>query len=592
MSKRFQLTETEIKNRASSKVYSRGQGYYESDMISATIQRGDEIEAACEGSYVTPYRVWAKLGEEGVIATRCSCEYDWGGDCKHRVAMLLTYAYEPELFVERRPLNEILADLSKEHLVDLMQQMILRYPDLQDIVDRPMPADGAEAVSNLNLQSIRNELNKALTPPEGWGDHRAEEKVRELCDLGDRFGSKQYYQQAILIYCTIIEACNASDYLNFDEEGYYASAVGDTVEQLQATLESYDLQHDDTLRQRVIDVMLETFICDVDFGGIDYGYPADDILLAVAQPADVPAIRARIEKEKAAKSQNTYSNWSVGVYESLLMDLDIINPVDPEETLKRLAAQDLHTLRVTKLLQLDRVDEALTVIHEHIDREHDFIKVLHLLHEHGEQQKAIQLAEEWLVQKPHSFIADMLIGLYLDVGDKAAALKWQLKQTTVNPTIQNYAALKVTAQDVQQWETIRPQLLEELTNKSALDALIHIHLHEENWEQAWETLDALNVENVNTSRWHVYRTDYTVAEQTSHIFPERAIPVYMKYVREHIDRRNRSDYATAAKLLKNVKHLYRKVGDEETFNQKLTDLRAELKRLPAFQDELNKAGLK
>ena len=107
--------------------------------MSDTIRRGDEIEARCHGSYPEPYRVWARLDTSGIAATRCNCEYDWGGDCKHIVAVLLKYLHQPDQFEVRQTLQAALLDRSKEDLVDIIMLMVNRYPDLQDIVDHSRP---------------------------------------------------------------------------------------------------------------------------------------------------------------------------------------------------------------------------------------------------------------------------------------------------------------------------------------------------------------------------------------------------------------------------------------------------------------------
>ncbi len=51
-------------------------------------RRGETIRAAVEGSQYKPDQVRIELNETGVVDTACSCPYDHGGICKHRVAVL------------------------------------------------------------------------------------------------------------------------------------------------------------------------------------------------------------------------------------------------------------------------------------------------------------------------------------------------------------------------------------------------------------------------------------------------------------------------------------------------------------------------
>jgi uncharacterized Zn finger protein len=55
------------------------------------VRRGDRLTAHVEGSDFAPYEVTIELHDGGIPGTRCSCPYDWGGACKHVVAVLLRH---------------------------------------------------------------------------------------------------------------------------------------------------------------------------------------------------------------------------------------------------------------------------------------------------------------------------------------------------------------------------------------------------------------------------------------------------------------------------------------------------------------------
>jgi uncharacterized Zn finger protein len=163
MADRPKITLQTIRSRASDQSFSRGENYYNTGAITNTVRRGDEIEARCEGSYPEPYRVWAQLKDCESVATSCTCEYDWGGDCKHIVALLLTYLYDADQFEERPTLQDALLSRSKEDLVDIIMLMVTRYPDLQDIVDRPTPNEVIQGMVTLDTLSFRQELRNAFS---------------------------------------------------------------------------------------------------------------------------------------------------------------------------------------------------------------------------------------------------------------------------------------------------------------------------------------------------------------------------------------------------------------------------------------------
>lgn len=123
----------DIEELASPKVFERGKRYYEDRSIVTTVIRGNRLEAFCYGSQV--YRVTAIVSDSGIGMTTCSCPYDWGGICKHRVALLLTYLHEPTLFVERSTIADLLADKDKDALISMIETILNRYPTLLSDID-------------------------------------------------------------------------------------------------------------------------------------------------------------------------------------------------------------------------------------------------------------------------------------------------------------------------------------------------------------------------------------------------------------------------------------------------------------------------
>ena len=75
----------------------------------------------------------------------------------------------------------------------------------------------------------------------------------------------------------------------------------------------------------------------------------------------------------------------------------------------------------------------------------------------NQQTKAIQLAENLLKQNENERVVDWLIDRYLMMEDYANSLRWQIKRMHNTPTFRFYSKLKDTAQQVNQWETVRPR---------------------------------------------------------------------------------------------------------------------------------------
>jgi uncharacterized Zn finger protein len=593
MADKPKITQAQIESRASAQSLARGQRYYEDGAISHAVQRGDEIEARCRGSYSTPYRVWAKLDGSGIVTTSCTCQYDWGGDCKHIIAMLLTYLHDPDQFEHRSTLHDALAGRSKETLVEIIEVMVTRYPDLQDLVDRPTPNEVVEGVVELDTLSFRQDLRGAFTNF-GYEYHdeygaTPERKVNEIAAVAKRFSERDDWRNASAVYRAILEEFAAMDQdYYYDEEGNLAYAINEVAARMDDCLKQPDIIDDDNERRAIFDALLGVFVWDVNFGGIDIGMDVPEIILRHIRREDIPAIRQRVEAALDRNRSNRYGGWSAGVLNAFLTDLDTLDEVDPEIILKRLRDQGMYPLLVKKLLEMGRLDEAIRVIRQEVDTAYQQVQTLNLLADHGYDTQAQEVAEAILAGKYDDRMAHWLLDRYRASDNKPGMLRWLTKEMRISPHVHAYVELKATAQALGQWEALRPQIIEDLRNQGNFAVLTRVYLKDEEWELAWKTLQKAQRERIPGFGRPL---DLEVAEASRRAMPERAIPVFIKYARQSINHRGRDNYRAAASLLAGVLEMYDRLDEIEKWETLIADIRAEFKTLPALQDELNKAGL-
>jgi uncharacterized Zn finger protein len=124
------FAEEVVRTLASTESFARGRHYLKVGAVSKLIRRGDIITAQVEGSAFAPYEVTIELHCKGLTATRCSCPYEWGGACKHVVAVLLKYIETPGEIVVRPTLEEITRSLDREALADLLIRRAAQDPRL------------------------------------------------------------------------------------------------------------------------------------------------------------------------------------------------------------------------------------------------------------------------------------------------------------------------------------------------------------------------------------------------------------------------------------------------------------------------------
>ena len=123
-----------ILKKVTEKSFARGEEYYDSGMVESVVQRGNSLFARVQGSEEDLYEVGLAFREGDFNAT-CTCPYDWGGYCKHVVAVLLTWIYDRELVSVRRPLEDLLSDLTMRDLRNLILRMVETEPGLSDAID-------------------------------------------------------------------------------------------------------------------------------------------------------------------------------------------------------------------------------------------------------------------------------------------------------------------------------------------------------------------------------------------------------------------------------------------------------------------------
>jgi uncharacterized Zn finger protein len=80
------------------------------------------LTAEVEGSEFEPYQVSIRLHDGGVADAPCTCPYDWGGHCKHILAVLLKLTDEKTRVIKRKPTAYLLAELDQARLIGLSEK--------------------------------------------------------------------------------------------------------------------------------------------------------------------------------------------------------------------------------------------------------------------------------------------------------------------------------------------------------------------------------------------------------------------------------------------------------------------------------------
>lgn len=128
------LTRHQIQSRCTEQSFERGLEYFHAGTIGNPVLQDWRLSATCQGSYPGPYRTAVELMPTGIVSTRCSCPYDVDGDCKHIVALLLTYIEAPETICRIGDLLATLALKPKSSLLQIISELLKRDPQLAPTV--------------------------------------------------------------------------------------------------------------------------------------------------------------------------------------------------------------------------------------------------------------------------------------------------------------------------------------------------------------------------------------------------------------------------------------------------------------------------
>ena len=179
-----ELTPDQIQERCTEQSYMRGLDYFHAGAIGNPILCGYTLSGTCEGTDIDPYRVTVELTPTGIATADCSCPYDWGGDCKHIVALLLTYAEEPDTVYSLDTLLTTLEEKSKPNLLQVIAELLKRAPELAPIAQAysevPVPPPRPESLPLVTVyrEQIDNIFGRGFLE-----QHRLRDVLSQLEDL-------------------------------------------------------------------------------------------------------------------------------------------------------------------------------------------------------------------------------------------------------------------------------------------------------------------------------------------------------------------------------------------------------------------------
>ncbi len=480
------FSEEDLAQWATESSIERGWEYYDMGAVDSLVRQGDELLADVWSSGVEPYRVRIRLDPQGVpVDATCTCPYDWGGWCKHIVAVLLTYLHEPERVRERPPLEERLADLSEEELRSLVLYL----------------ADKLHAVPDLIEAWMARREEPTFTPGSSSGAPRLslhpeeyKRKARAIIHSLDHMRrSEAYWHVAEVINNLEDLASRARDFI----------AAGDVANALNVLIGVTDAYVDDG------------FILDDSDGYVgEFAYTLGELWASVLLAADLDEDTRETLRQALSFWNNELMEYGVDApFENTLTAMDLRSPEDVLQTgdpllirayldgLER-SGKDEEYLRfaleagengayAAKLIELGRVEEALAFVRHVAMWGDEWVRVIQALHDAGYVTESLDLAER-VLQSSEGKDANFPSHWWTWLADQAEAAgrKDLAKQAAVrafrlSPSLTLYRRVSDLAGE--EWPRLREELLDFLRQHPA--AGVGIFLEERLWDDALRAVE-------------------------------------------------------------------------------------------------------
>jgi uncharacterized Zn finger protein len=582
----IQLTEEIIRQRANAQSYQKGRDYYASGSIFnpswQSTPGGVALMAHCEGNSAPSYQLRAELDSGGVQIASCTCPYDRGGDCKHIVALLLTYLHRPEKFSEQKSLDELLVGLEKDALLGLINRLAQNDPDLYDEIELVLPAilltaqpqtaaqSKEKRQTQVSEQAYRKQVKRILKQSRyeedyhgDWGSAPAYiSDLEAIQETAEQFLAADDADGALIILQVLLEE-TLDDYDGeMDYDGYVASFIQGLGMPMTEAILSVEM---DGSSHKALQDFIEDILDDLD---------------EVIEASDLEVVLIALEYGwKQLPDKET--EWEEYEEETWMLFDDLqqvrLNVLErqnrTEEFLQLAQAADMHRY-ILKLLDLGRVDDAIAASRE-LEDNGEILSVAQKLRQLGKINDAVALAERGLEQQGYRLheLALWLAPLEESLGRKEMALLAYRTAYNAQPSIEIYRRLKRLSGS--NWEKLRLALVQQVIDDASNPSImVDIHLEEQEWDAA--------ITIAEKQTW-AYNLLEKVADTVITSRPDWVIRVALKQADDLIVKTQSNLYPAAAQWLGRAKKAYHHKNQAAEWQAYITNLRTTYARRPALQ---------
>src|SRR5262245_39321193 len=333
--------------------------YLRRDVWSDLRTQGPTVKGRCQGQAPAPYRVEVTFDGDAIATADCSCPVGGGGHCKHVAALLLYYREHPDAFVEVEEVDQALERRSKGELVALVRRMIRRVPELELLLEAPLPGY-SDGTAGDDPEPFRRQARAAFARGgTEWG--AAAGIARELADMvatGDEFRAAGNVAAATAAYRAVAEVVLDQMFSVEDEEGDLLGVVSDCAAGLCECLEA--LPEGDDRRDDLLRALVELFVADESHGGLGVSDSVPDAILHRTTTDERRRVAGWV-RDRLPKGDSWSDEYQRRALGSFLLDLEA-DDLDDDAYLRLCREAGRTTDLVERLLGLGRAAEAIKTV--------------------------------------------------------------------------------------------------------------------------------------------------------------------------------------------------------------------------------------
>jgi hypothetical protein len=276
-------TREEIRDLCTEQSFERGVNYWENGRVQELDVDGERTRATVRGS--NDYDVSIDVANDAVH-THCSCPYDYAGDCKHIVAVLLavenrdadTDTDPGDESTENLPDSVDVESLVKQATADELQTFLLDViEDDRDLRDRFVAFAGEDA--GKTVYDYKQEIDRLFKDAAGRGgmiDYNTHIDFSQYHDLAETHRERGHVDAATDIYRALAETVRENMNRIDDSGGYYGRELERALALYAEAVAEQEFDHEK--KRPYLDYLFGEFVdADYHFASEDY----DDALRTV-----------------------------------------------------------------------------------------------------------------------------------------------------------------------------------------------------------------------------------------------------------------------------------------------------------------------